>query len=130
KALALAARRGFRDGRGGPSEVDQPSACAGPGDAHRRKGLGGGAQAAAQSGDALARGEPLGRQYRADNRVCCSTLRRQLGERIWESRPRGKEFEHPCFIGVVLAELIPACLHTLNLFEGLEDEQNRVRLLE
>jgi len=60
-----------------------------------------------------------------DNPTLIAALRR-----LWESRPRGKEFEHPCFIGVVLAELIPACLHTLNLFEGLEDEQNRVRLLE
>ncbi|HXE06139.1 MAG TPA: hypothetical protein VN579_09150, partial [Bryobacteraceae bacterium] len=60
-----------------------------------------------------------------DNPTLIAALRR-----LWESRPRGKEFEHPCFIGVVLAELIPACLHSLNLFEGLEDEQNRVRLLE
>jgi DNA polymerase IV len=60
-----------------------------------------------------------------DNAMLIAALRR-----LWESRPRGGEYEHPYFIGVVLGELVPARLHTLNLFEGLEDEQSRVRLLE
>ncbi|MGH9590661.1 MAG: DNA polymerase thumb domain-containing protein [Terracidiphilus sp.] len=60
-----------------------------------------------------------------DNSTLIAALRR-----LWESRPRETEFEHPCFIGVVLGDLVPACLHTLNLFEGLEDEQSRARLLE
>jgi len=60
-----------------------------------------------------------------DNPTLIAALRR-----LWASRPRGKGFEHPCFVGVVLGDLIPARLHTLNLFEGLEDEQNRARLLE
>lgn len=60
-----------------------------------------------------------------DNPTLISALRR-----LWESRPRGTEFEHPYFIGVVLGELVPTRLHTLNLFEGLEDEQSRARLLE
>jgi DNA polymerase-4 len=60
-----------------------------------------------------------------DNATLIAALRR-----LWESRPRGAEYEHPYFIGVVLGELVPARLHTLNLFEGLEDERSRARLLE
>lgn len=60
-----------------------------------------------------------------DNPTLIAALRR-----LWESRPRGPEFEHPYFVGVILGELVPARLHTLNLFEGLEDEQSRARLLE
>lgn len=60
-----------------------------------------------------------------DNPTLIAALRR-----LWELRPRGTEFEHPYFIGVVLGDLVPARLHTLNLFEGLEDEQSRARLLE
>lgn len=60
-----------------------------------------------------------------DNPTLIAALRR-----LWELRPRGAAFEHPCFLGVALGDLVPARLHTLNLFEGLEDEQSRVRLLE
>lgn len=60
-----------------------------------------------------------------DNPTLIAALRR-----LWASRPRGAEYAHPYFIGVVLGELVPARLHTLNLFEGLEDEQSRARLLE
>jgi DNA polymerase IV len=60
-----------------------------------------------------------------DNPTLIAALRR-----LWESRPRGAVFEHPYFIGVVLGDLVPSRLHTLNLFEGLEDEQSRARLLE
>lgn len=60
-----------------------------------------------------------------DNPTLIGALRR-----LWESRPRGAEFEHPYFIGVVLGDLVPERLHTLNLFEGLEEEQSRARLLE
>lgn len=60
-----------------------------------------------------------------DNASLITALRR-----LWESRPRGPEFERPYFIGVVLGDLVPERLHTLNLFEGLEDEQSRARLLE
>ena len=41
----------------------------------------------------------------------------------------GKEFEHPYFIGVHLDGLVPDRLHSLNLFDGTEDEQSRARLL-
>jgi DNA polymerase-4 len=48
---------------------------------------------------------------------------------LWESRPSGEEFEHPYFIGVHLNRLVPGRLHTLNLFEGSEEEQSRTRLV-
>jgi DNA polymerase-4 len=49
--------------------------------------------------------------------------------RLWASRPAGPEFVHPYFIGVHLNGLVPDRLHSLNLFEGLEDDQSRTRLL-
>jgi DNA polymerase IV len=49
--------------------------------------------------------------------------------RLWATRPVGKEFEHPYFIGVHLDGLVPDRLHSLNLFDGTEDEQSRARLL-
>jgi DNA polymerase-4 len=50
--------------------------------------------------------------------------------RLWESRPAGSEYAHPYFIGVHLGELVPGHLHTLSLFDGTEDEQQRSRLQE
>jgi DNA polymerase-4 len=49
--------------------------------------------------------------------------------RLWESRPCGQDFEHPYFIGVHLTGLVPGRLHSLNLFEGSEEEQHRAHLL-
>ncbi|MGA2537402.1 MAG: DNA polymerase [Terracidiphilus sp.] len=49
--------------------------------------------------------------------------------RLWASRPTGAEFEHPYFLGVHLDGLVPDRLHSLNLFDGTEDEQSRARLL-
>jgi DNA polymerase-4 len=49
--------------------------------------------------------------------------------RMWADRPTGAEFEHPYFIGVHLDGLVPDRLHSLNLFDGTEDEQGRARLL-
>ena len=49
--------------------------------------------------------------------------------RLWESRQPGQDFEHPYFISVHLNGLVPDRLHTLNLFEGTEDEQSRARLV-
>ncbi len=60
-----------------------------------------------------------------DNATLIAALRR-----LWESRPGGAEFEHPYFIGVVLGGLVPERLHTLNLFDSLEDAASRARLLE
>jgi DNA polymerase-4 len=59
-----------------------------------------------------------------DNPTLIAALRR-----LWESRPSGQEFEHPYFIGVQLNGLVPDRLHSLNLFDGTEDEQSRTRLV-
>jgi DNA polymerase-4 len=59
-----------------------------------------------------------------DNPTLIAALRR-----LWESRPSGPDFDHPYFIGVHLNGLVPDRLHTLNLFDGTEDEQSRARLL-
>jgi len=59
-----------------------------------------------------------------DNQTLIAAL-----SRLWASRPAGKEYEHPYFIGVHLNGLVPDHLHSLNLFDGSEDEQNRARLL-
>ena len=49
--------------------------------------------------------------------------------RLWASRPAGEQYNHPYFIGVQLDGLVPDRLHSLNLFEGTEDERSRSRLL-
>jgi DNA polymerase-4 len=49
--------------------------------------------------------------------------------RLWASRPTGAEFERPYFIGVHLNGLVPDRLHSLNLFDGSEEAENRTRLL-
>ena len=49
--------------------------------------------------------------------------------RLWESRPSGQDFDRPYFIGVHLNGLVPDHLHSLNLFDNSEKEQNRTRLL-
>jgi DNA polymerase-4 len=56
------------------------------------------------------------------------TLIAALG-RLWASRPVGPQYDHPYFIGVHLNGLVPNRLHSLNLFDGTEDEQSRTRLL-
>jgi DNA polymerase-4 len=50
--------------------------------------------------------------------------------RLWASRPSGAEFDQPYFIGVQLNGLVPDRLHSLNLFDKLDGEQSRTRLLE
>jgi DNA polymerase-4 len=60
-----------------------------------------------------------------DNPTLIASLRR-----LWESRPSGKDYEHPYFIGVQLNGLVPDRLHSLNLFDALDGEQSRTRLLE
>jgi DNA polymerase-4 len=59
-----------------------------------------------------------------DNQTLIAAL-----SRLWAGRPAGPEFDHPYFVGVHLGGLVPDHLHTLNLFEGTEDEQSRARLL-
>jgi len=58
-----------------------------------------------------------------DSQTLIAALRR-----LWESRPSGAQYDHPYFIGVQLNNLVPDRLHTLALFDGLEDEQSRTRL--
>ena len=43
--------------------------------------------------------------------------------------PRDAEYDQPYFIGVHLNGLVPDRLHSLNLFDALDDEQSRTRLL-
>jgi DNA polymerase-4 len=59
-----------------------------------------------------------------DNQTLIAALRR-----LWDSRPAGAQYEHPYFIGVQLSNLVPDRLHTLALFDGLEEEKGRTRLL-
>jgi DNA polymerase IV len=49
--------------------------------------------------------------------------------RLWASKPAGAQYDHPYFIGVHLNGLVPDRLHSLNLFDGSEDDQSRARLL-
>ena len=59
-----------------------------------------------------------------DNQTLIAALRR-----LWDSQPTGEQYQHPYFIGVQLNNLVPDRLHTLALFDGLEEEQSRTRLL-
>ncbi|MGB6692040.1 MAG: DNA polymerase [Terracidiphilus sp.] len=59
-----------------------------------------------------------------DNQILIAGLRR-----LWDSIPKNKGFDQPYFIGVHLGGLVPDRLHTLNLFDGLETNQSRARLL-
>jgi DNA polymerase-4 len=58
-----------------------------------------------------------------DNQTLIAALRR-----LWDSRPSGKQYDSPYFIGVQLNNLVPDRLHTLALFDGLEEERSRTRL--
>jgi DNA polymerase-4 len=49
--------------------------------------------------------------------------------RLWASRPAGAAYDRPYFIGVHLNDLVPDRLHTLNLFDGSEEAENRARLV-
>ncbi len=59
-----------------------------------------------------------------DNQTLIAALRR-----LWASQPQGAEFAHPFFVGVTLGGLVPDRLHTLSLFDKLDGEQSRARLL-
>jgi DNA polymerase IV len=50
--------------------------------------------------------------------------------RLWASRPSGAEYDLPYFIGVQLNNLVPDHLHSLNLFDSLDGEQSRSRLIK
>jgi DNA polymerase-4 len=60
-----------------------------------------------------------------DNQTLITALRR-----LWEAQPKTAESAHPYFIGVTLGGLVPERLHSLGLFDSLEVEQSRAKLLE
>ena len=59
-----------------------------------------------------------------DNQTLIAALRK-----LWESQPMGAEYAHPFFVGVQFGGLVPNRLHTLSLFDSLDGEQSRARLL-
>ena len=59
-----------------------------------------------------------------DNQILIAALRR-----LWGDIPKGKGYDQPHFLGVHLGGLVPDRLHTLNLFDGLESNRSRARLL-
>jgi len=59
-----------------------------------------------------------------DNQTLIAAL-----SRLWGNRPKGSEYDQPYFIGVQLNNLVPDRLHSLNLFDTLDDSASRTRLL-
>jgi DNA polymerase-4 len=59
-----------------------------------------------------------------DNQTLIAALRK-----LWGSQPAEAEYAHPFFVGVQLGGLVPNHLHTLSLFDALDGEQSRARLL-
>ena len=59
-----------------------------------------------------------------DNQTLIAGLRR-----LWASIPKTRMLDQPYFVGVHLGDLVPDRLHTLNLFDALETNQSRARLL-
>jgi DNA polymerase-4 len=49
--------------------------------------------------------------------------------RLWASRPAGLEYDQPYFIGVQLNGLVPERLHSLNLFDSLDNAKSTTKLL-
>jgi DNA polymerase IV len=50
--------------------------------------------------------------------------------RLWNEKPKGNGYDQPYFIGVSLNGLVPDRLHSLNLFDSLENAKSRAKLLE
>lgn len=50
--------------------------------------------------------------------------------RLWNDKPKGNGFDEPYFIGVSLNGLVPDRLHSLNLFDALENAKSRAKLAE
>jgi DNA polymerase IV len=59
-----------------------------------------------------------------DNQTLIAALKH-----LWDSQPKGGEYRHPYFVGVQLGGLVPDRLHSLGLFDVLESEKSRARLL-
>lgn len=49
--------------------------------------------------------------------------------RLWAKRPAGAGYDQPYFIGVQLNGLVPDRLHSLNLFDALDNAKSRAKLL-
>ncbi len=49
--------------------------------------------------------------------------------RLWAKRPAGEGYDQPYFIGVQLNGLVPDRLHSLNLFDTLDNAKSRSKLL-
>jgi DNA polymerase IV len=50
--------------------------------------------------------------------------------KLWETRPRGPEHEHPFFVAVVLGGLVPDALHSLSLFDAQDGSEERLKLVQ
>ncbi len=74
--------RGLRDVGDRASEVDQPLACAGSGDADSGEGMGGSAQAAAQGSDAAADTQAVGELDWACGRVLSAARAERTSEQV------------------------------------------------
>jgi DNA polymerase-4 len=59
-----------------------------------------------------------------DNQTLIAAL-----SRLWASHPTGAEHDQPYFVGVQLNGLVPDRLHSLNLFDTLDESASRTRLL-
>ena len=50
--------------------------------------------------------------------------------RLWNEKPKGKGYDEPYFIGVSLNGLVPDRLHSLNLFDSLDNAKSLAKLQE
>ncbi len=50
--------------------------------------------------------------------------------KLWETRPRGANHQHPFFVSVVLGGLVAEAVHTLTLFDAQDGARQRRRLAE
>jgi DNA polymerase-4 len=51
-------------------------------------------------------------------------------KKLWETRPQGREHEHPFFVAVVLGGLVPDALHSLSLFDAQDGSEERLKLAQ
>ncbi len=58
-----------------------------------------------------------------DNATLINALRK-----LWDTRPKGKKFDEPFFVAVVLGGLVPNALHSLTLFDAQDGGEERAKL--
>ena len=58
-----------------------------------------------------------------DNATLINALRK-----LWDTRPKGKKFDEPFFVAVVLGGLVPDALHSLTLFDAQDGGEERAKL--